>query len=69
MWGVMRLLDIAGDVTVNHESAQASVEKAWAIPCLLTAICTQKTRGPFLEAPGNYRAVKLFCFPFQTREN
>ena len=24
-------------------------------------------RGPFLEAPGNYRAapVKLFCFPFQ----
>ena len=22
-------------------------------------------RGPFLEAPGNYLPVKLFCFPFQ----
>ena len=23
--------------------------------------------GLFLEAPGNYPAVKLFCFPFQTK--
>ena len=57
MWGVMRLLSIAGDVTVNHESAQASVEKAWAIPCLLTAICTQKT------------STCSAIFPQQEREN
>ena len=25
----------------------------------------QQSRAPFLEAPGNYWAVKMFCFPFQ----
>ena len=26
---------------------------------------TCMTRGPFLDAPGNYGPVKLFCFPSQ----